>query len=355
MLEVRNLTKTYGDETAVDRLSFTAESGEFVTLLGPSGCGKTTVLKVVAGIETPDEGRVRLRGEDVTDAKPEDRRVGMVFQSSSLFPRMTVRENVEYALKPHVEDADRRRERTAEVLELVELTGKAESSPNALSGGEARRAELARALSYEPDVTLLDEPLTGLDRALRNELKDEIRRIHDETGVTTVLVTHDQEEAISVSDRVVVMNDGEKEQEGTPREVYRRPRTRFVAEFVGESTRFDGVVDEGGDVRTEGGAKVRVNGRGEGEEGDSASVYVRPENVDVAHEPDGYDNAFEGEVVAVTEMGGYAEARVRTSVGDVVSNVAGFSDIREGDEVVVGFDDSDGVVVADGMSGDGRG
>jgi ABC-type Fe3+/spermidine/putrescine transport system ATPase subunit len=347
MLEVRDVTKTYDDEVAVDGLSFTAETGEFVTLLGPSGCGKTTVLKAVAGIETPDGGRVSLRGEDVTDARPEERRVGMVFQSSSLFPSMTVRGNIEYALKPHVDDADRRRERADEVLELVDLSGKAENRPDSLSGGEARRAELARALSYEPDVTLLDEPLTGLDRALRNELKDEIRRIHDETGVTTVLVTHDQEEAISVSDRVVVMNDGRKEQEGTPREVYRHPRTRFVAEFVGESTRFDGVVDEDGDVRTERGTKVRVNGRGEGEPGDDASVYVRPENVDVGHSGSGYDNAFRGEVIEVTEMGSYAEARIRTSAGDVVSKVEGFSDVREGEEVVVGFEDSDAVVVAD--------
>jgi ABC-type Fe3+/spermidine/putrescine transport system ATPase subunit len=191
MLEVRDLTKTYGDEDAVDGLSFTAESGEFVTLLGPSGCGKTTVLKTVAGIDTPDEGRVILRRKDVTEAKPEERRVGMVFQSSSLFPSMTVRENIRYALKPHAHDAERRRQRTDEVLELVDMTDKAENDPDSLSGGEARRAELARALSYEPDVMLLDEPLTGLDRALRNELKDGIKRVHDETGVTTVLVTHD--------------------------------------------------------------------------------------------------------------------------------------------------------------------
>lgn len=347
MLEVKGLTKTYDGEAAVDGFSFTADTGEFVTLLGPSGCGKTTVLKAVAGIETPDGGSVHLHGEDVTDTKPEERRVGMVFQSSSLFPNMTVRENIVYALRPHVDEAEKRRDRTEEVLGLVGLCEKAESAPGSLSGGEARRAELARALSYEPDVTLLDEPLTGLDRALRNELKDEIRRIHDEAGVTTVLVTHDQEEAISVSDRVVVMNGGEKEQEGAPREVYRRPQTRFVAEFLGESTRFDGVVEEDGGVRTETGAKIRVNGRGEGEPGDGATVYVRPEDIEVGHDMEGYDNAFSGEVVDVTEMGSYAEARVQTSAGEVVSKVDGFSDVCEGGEVVVGFDDSDAVVVAD--------
>jgi ABC-type Fe3+/spermidine/putrescine transport system ATPase subunit len=353
MLKVNGLRKTYGDVVAVDGLSFGAERGEFVTLLGPSGCGKTTVLKTVAGVEKPDTGTVHLRGDDVTDAKPEERQVGVVFQSSSLFPRMTVRENIEYALKPHVGNEADRRERVNEVLGLVDMSDKADCAPGSLSGGEARRVELARALSYEPDLALLDEPLTGLDRALRNELKDEIRRVHDETGVTTVLVTHDQEEAISVSDRVVVMRDGRKEQEGTPREVYRRPSTRFVAEFVGESTRFDGFVDGSGDVRTDSGARVRVNGRGEGDEGDGASVYVRPENVELVRDGTRHDNAFPGEVVEVTEMGSRAEARVLTEEGCVTAEVAGFSDVREGDEVVVGFDDSDAVVVADGADEDG--
>ncbi|MDZ7687651.1 MAG: ABC transporter ATP-binding protein [Halobacteriales archaeon] len=346
MLEVRDLTKEFGDETAVESLSFEVKKGEFVTLLGPSGCGKTTALKAVAGLVEPDGGRVFLRGEDVTDTKPEERRVGMVFQTTSLFPRMTVRENVEYALKPHVEDGTERGERADDYLGLVRMTDKEDALPETLSGGEARRAELARALSYEPDVMLLDEPLTGLDRALRNELKDEIKRVHDETGVTTVLVTHDQEEAISVSDRVVVLNDGEKEQEGTPRDVYRHPRTRFVAEFVGESSRFDGVVGVDGDVRVADDTKIRVNGRGEGEEGDEASVYVRPENVEITEDAV-HDNAFAGDVVEVTEMGSHAEARVRTRAGEVLTKVDGFSDVTEGDEVVVGFDDSDAVVVSD--------
>jgi ABC-type Fe3+/spermidine/putrescine transport system ATPase subunit len=347
MLEVKNLTKSYGDEAAVENLSFRVDSGEFLTLLGPSGCGKTTVLKAVAGLIEPDEGRVLLRGDDVTDAKPEARRVGMVFQSSSLFPRMTVRENIEYALKPHVGDEAERTERADEYLELVRMEEKEDAIPETLSGGEARRAELARALSYEPDVMLLDEPLTGLDRALRDELKKEIKRIHDETGVTTVLVTHDQEEAISVSDRVVVLKDGRKEQEGTPRDVYRRPRTRFVAEFFGESTRFDGVVEENGDVRLGTDAKIRVNGRGEGSRGDEVSVYVRPENVDVTDDETCHDNVFVGDVVEVTEMGSYGEARVRTDEGEVLAKVGGFSEVSEGEKVVVGFDDSDAVVVAD--------
>jgi len=347
MLEVKNLTKTYGDQAAVKSLSFRAERGEFLTLLGPSGCGKTTVLKTVAGLVEPDEGRVLLRGDDVTDAKPEVRRVGMVFQSSSLFPRMTVRENVEYALKPHVDDKAERQERAKEYLELVKMLDKEDASPETLSGGETRRAELARALSYKPDVMLLDEPLTGLDRSLRDELKNEIKRIHDETGVTTVLVTHDQEEAISVSDRVVILKDGSKEQEGTPRDVYRHPQTRFVAEFVGESSRFEGVVDENGDVRLNTNAKIRVNGRGGGSYGDEVTVYVRPENIDITDDETCHDNVFVGDVVKITEMGSYAEARVRTGAGEVVTKVGGFSDVKEEEEVVVGFDDLDAIVVTD--------
>ena len=349
MLEVRNLTKEFGDEAAVERLTFGVEEGEFVTLLGPSGCGKTTVLKAVAGVVEPDSGDVLLRGEDVTDAKPEERRVGMVFQSSSLFPRMTVRENVEYALRPHVDTASERKERAEEYLELVKMAENAENHPGSLSGGEARRAELARALSYEPDVMLLDEPLTGLDRSLRDELRGEIKRIHDETDVTTVLVTHDQKEAISVSDRIVVLNDGRKEQEGCPETLYRHPKTCFVAEFVGDSTRFEGVVEKNGDVRLEAGATVRVNGRGEGKEGEEASVYVRPENVEILNGDRSHKNVFSGEVIEVTEMGGHAEARVRTPAGEVLSKVEGFSGVCEGEEVVVGFEDSDAIVVADGV------
>jgi ABC-type Fe3+/spermidine/putrescine transport system ATPase subunit len=347
MLEVSNITKEYGEETAVESLSFAVEDGEFVTLLGPSGCGKTTVLKTVAGLAEPDEGQVLLRGKNVTDAKPEERHIGMVFQSSSLFPRMTVRENVVYAMKPHIDDKEERRRRAEDYLELVRMKDKQDAMPETLSGGEARRAELARALSYEPDVMLLDEPLTGLDRALRNELKNEIKRIHDETGVTTVLVTHDQEEAVAFSDRVVVLNDGKKEQEGSPREVYRHPETRFVAEFVGEAARFDGVVEEDGNVRLEGDAKIRVNGRGGGKRGDDASVYVRPENVDILGCETDRDNVFSGDVVEVTEMGSYAEANISTEAGELLTKIEGFSEVSEGDEVVVGFDDSDAIVVAD--------
>lgn len=348
MLELRNLTKRYGGEAAVDGVSFTVEEGELASLLGPSGSGKTTVLETVAGLQRPDEGRVYLHGEDVTDSNPEDRDVGVVFQTSSLFPRMTVRENVEYALAPHVEDAGERRQIAEEHLELVEMSDRMDAAPTALSGGEARRVELARALSYEPDVLLLDEPLTGLDRELRSELLDEIRRIQIEEEVTTLYVTHDQEEAISISDRIAVLADGEKQQEGSPRQIYRRPETRFVAEFVGDSTRLDGVVGDGSkEVRLDSGATVMVNGRGDGEEGDEASVYVRPENVDVARDAT-LDNVFPGEVVEVVEKGSHAEARVETEEGEeLLSKIEGFPDVEEGDDVVVGFDDSDAIVVAE--------
>lgn len=350
MLEVRNLTKTYGKEKAVERLSFAVEEGEFVTLLGPSGCGKTTVLKTVAGIEQPDEGCVILRDEDVTSKKPEERNVGIVFQSSSLFPRMRVRENVEYALKPHVEEAAERRERAEEYLELVGMEDKSDASPETLSGGEARRVELARALSYEPDIMLLDEPLTGLDRGLRNELRDEIKHIQVETDVTMLFVTHDQEEAISVSDRIVVLKDGKKEQEGTPRELYRQPETHFVAEFLGESARFEGVLDDtGSSVELPTGTRLRVNGQAENVDGNEVTVYVRPEDVKVSDsEQGGWENVFEGSITEVTEMGSYTEACVRVESGEeMLAKFDGFSDVNVGDEVVVGFDEEDVILVED--------
>jgi putative spermidine/putrescine transport system ATP-binding protein len=342
--------KSYDGKTlVVEDLDLHIREGEFLTMLGPSGSGKTTCLMMLAGFETATHGEICIGGKAINRIPPHKRGIGMVFQSSSLFPRMTVRENVEYALRPHVDTASERTDRAKEYLELVKMSEKAKSLPESLSGGEARRAELARALSYEPDVMLLDEPLTGLDRSLRDELRGEIKRIHDQTDVTTVLVTHDQKEAISVSDRIVVLNDGRKEQEGCPETLYRHPKTCFVAEFVGDSTRFEGVVEKNGDVRLEAGATVRVNGRGEGKEGEEASVYVRPENVEILNGDRSHKNVFSGEVIEVTEMGGHAEARVRTPAGEVLSKVEGFSGVCEGEEVFVGFEDSDAIVVADGV------
>lgn len=235
MLELDGLSHRYGDERAVEDVSFGLESGELVALLGPSGCGKTTIVQAIAGHLRPSAGRVLLRGEDVTDAPPESRRVGIVFQRSTLYPHMSVGENVAYGLSAEGIDPDRREARVREYLDLVDLRGQRDARPDGLSGGQKRRAELARALAPRPDVLLLDEPLSALDRTLRERLQGEIERIQRETGVTTLFVTHDQAEAMGLADRLVVMNDGGVAGTGGPRALYESPPTPFVASFLGRS------------------------------------------------------------------------------------------------------------------------
>ena len=247
-VELDGVTKRYATTTAVDDVSLFVRRGEFFTLVGPSGCGKTTTLRLIAGFETPDAGAFRFGGEDVTGVPPEDRDVGIVFQNYALFPHMTVAENVAYGLNfadpPGGVSAD---ERVAELLELVDLGGTEERDPTELSGGQQQRVSLARALAPGPDLLLLDEPMSALDARLRERLRRDVRSIQRDLGVTTVYVTHDQAEALAVSDRVAVMNDGRVEQVGEPRALYRRPESRFVAEFLGENNVFDGhVVDSDG-------------------------------------------------------------------------------------------------------------
>jgi len=244
-VEVEGISKRYATTTAVADISVTVERGEFFTLVGPSGCGKTTTLRLLGGFESPSEGTVRLDGEDVTGVPPEDRDIGVVFQSYALFPHMTVGENVAYGLQftdpPGGVSVD---ERVSELLSLVDLDGMRERDPTALSGGQQQRVAIARALAPGPKVLLLDEPMSALDARLRERLRLQIQRIQEELGVTTVYVTHDQEEALAISDRVAVMHDGGLEQVGTPRDIYHRPATRFVSEFIGDNNVFSGTVQE---------------------------------------------------------------------------------------------------------------
>ena len=260
-LTLEGVSKIYragGVETAALReVDLEVGDGEFFTLVGPSGCGKTTTLRTIAGFEEPTEGSVRFDGEEVRDRPPEDRDVGVVFQSYALFPHMTVAENVGYGLRfrepPAGTDED---ERVRELLELVDLPDAGGRNPDQLSGGQRQRVALARALAPEPDLLLLDEPMSALDARLRESLRRQVKRIQTDLGVTTVYVTHDQEEALAVSDRVAVMNDGRVEQVGTPEEIYRHPRTRFVAEFIGDNNVFSGHVLE----RTNGLATINIDG-----------------------------------------------------------------------------------------------
>ncbi|MBN8731040.1 MAG: ABC transporter ATP-binding protein [Acidobacteria bacterium] len=246
LLEVDNVTRRYPGHLAVDQVSFSVEQGQLFALLGPSGCGKTTTLRLIAGFEQPDSGHIRLHGEAITHLPPYERRVNTVFQNYALFPHLTARANVEFGLRHervrHVGNGPARdaAARVDAVLDLVQMTGKAASRPAQLSGGEKQRIALARSLVLEPDVLLLDEPLSALDPNLRKQVRGELKALQRRTGVTFLMVTHDQEEALSMADCIGVMNAGRLEQTGPPRGLYHRPRTRFVAGFLGAVNWIDG-------------------------------------------------------------------------------------------------------------------
>lgn len=242
-VELDGISVTFGDVTALRNISITVEEGEFFTLVGPSGCGKTTTLRTIAGFETPVSGRVSIDGQQVNDLPPENRNTGVVFQNYALFPHMSVRENVAYGLRfRDPPDDTPKRERVDELLSLVDMAGMGSREPSQLSGGQQQRIALARALAPGPEVLLLDEPLSALDARLRERLRVTIRDIQQDLEITTIYVTHDQAEALAISDRVAVMNDGRLEQVDTPERVYREPSSRFVAEFIGDNNLFDGEV-----------------------------------------------------------------------------------------------------------------
>jgi len=269
---VENLAVSYGGEVAVDGLSFEVNEGELFCLLGPSGCGKTTTLKAIAGLEGVDSGSVRVGGEDVTDEPANSRDTSVVFQEWALFPRKTVAGNIGFGPRMDGEPRSERRRRVEELLEKVGLSGQEDAYPDELSGGQKQRVALARSLAADPSVLLLDEPLSNLDESLRREMRLELLRLHDEFGKTTVHVTHDQEEAFTLADRVGVMRDGRLVQVGEPSEVYADPGSRFVEEFLGETTFVEGTA-EGGSVET------RLGAFGTDGFSGAAEVSVRPESV----------------------------------------------------------------------------
>src|SRR5216683_3818134 len=313
-VEVRleNLQRRYGPVTALNDLSLTIAPGELVALLGPSGCGKTTALRLLAGLEEADGGRVVIDGEDVTAVPANRRDVGMVFQAYSLFPHMVAWENVAFGLQMRkVEPAERKR-RALEVLDLVGLAPYANRYATQMSGGQQQRVALARALAIQPKVLLLDEPLSALDAKVRSRLRDEIRRVQLEVGITTLFVTHDQEEALAIADRVGVMNAGHIEQLGPPTAIYSRPATPFVAEFVGLTNRLDGVV-RGGEVEVRGARLPLV--KPDTADG-PATALIRPEAVTLASDGDASAGPLVGTVIAVSFLG--ATSRVTVDLGDVI-------------------------------------
>jgi iron(III) transport system ATP-binding protein len=283
VLELCDLQKHYGTETVVDHLSLSVNSGEILTLLGPSGCGKTTTLRLIAGLEAVDGGTVRLNGKNVTGSSfvpPEQRGVGVVFQEFALFPHLTARENVAFGLTDH--SSAETDHRVDELLELVDLPDQSESYPDELSGGQQQRVALARSLAPEPDILLLDEPFSNLDVDLRVAMREEVRRILKEAGVTAISVTHDQEEALSISDRVAVMSDGHIEQVGKPETVFQHPESRFVASFLGYASFIPGYVS-GDVVQTEVGTVPREQIHGLASEYNQTRIdlLVRPDDVSV--------------------------------------------------------------------------
>ncbi len=317
-VSLENLVRSYGKVRALDGLTLSIEPGEFVALLGPSGCGKTTALRVLAGFEQPDSGRVVVDGNDLSNVNAQKRDMGMVFQSYSLFPNMSVLDNVAFGLRMRRQSAEKRRTKSVELLELVGLSDQAAKYPHQLSGGQQQRVALARALAIEPRVLLLDEPLSALDAKVRAELRDQIRSLQQRLAITTVFVTHDQEEALSMADRVCVMSSGHIEQVASPSVLYARPTTAFVAQFVGISSRVP--------VQMDGQEVVIFGQRCAVRTGDSSAItgpidaLLRPE--DVAIEVDAAGEAF------ITHKSFFgATTRLVVQVGEIPVRVDVRSDV----------------------------
>ena len=307
-LAADDLVKSFGGRPAVDGVSLALDRGEFFTLIGPSGCGKTTTLRMLAGLTDPDAGTISIDGERVTDRPARERATNIVLQDLVLFPHMTVAGNVAYGLERSGVDPATRRRRVEETLSLVDLSGFGDRDPADLSGGQRQRVALARALANDPAVLLLDEPLSSLDRSLRQDMRAEFRRIQRDADTTFLYVTHDQESAMSMSDRVAVMRQGRVVDRGPPDRLYARPRTAFVADFLGEATVFDGqVTDRSGPtvtVETAVGPVQAVSGGGDPAPGDAVAVVVRPEDITVG------DGPLVGDVVDCAYKGFYQEGTV---------------------------------------------
>jgi spermidine/putrescine ABC transporter ATP-binding subunit len=340
-IRIDGVTKTFdGRVMAVDDVTLDIQAGEFFSLLGPSGCGKTTTLRLIAGFEIADVGRIVVGGRDITDLPAHKRDMGMVFQSYALFPHRTVAENVAFGLRmrglPKAEIA----ERVAAALKQVALDGYEARRPSQLSGGQQQRVALARAVVIRPAVLLCDEPLGALDRKLRQSMQFELKQLQKQLGVTLVFVTHDQEEALAMSDRIAVMNAGKVEQVGAPQEIYDRPRTRFVADFIGEINMFEGAWSGGRFVMGHGRALPAASGSGRT---GSGMIAVRPEKTRLVGEVDG---ALGGRIESANFLGGHVLYRVVTDEGRAVlakeQNV-GDSGRMVGDRVGVAWMPSDAV------------
>ncbi|MBU3689903.1 MAG: spermidine/putrescine ABC transporter ATP-binding protein [Acidimicrobiales bacterium mtb01] len=335
-VELENVTKRYGSVVAVDHLSLSIRSGEFLSLLGPSGCGKTTTLRMLAGFEQPDEGFIRISGQYVQGIPPYKRDVNTVFQHYALFPHMTVSENVAYGLRQKGVNKSEMATRVAEALDMVQMSKLADRKPRQMSGGQQQRVAVARALVNRPSVLLLDEPLGALDRKLREEMQIELKLLQSRLGITFVFVTHDQEEAMSMSDRIAIMLDGHIEQLGDPETVYEHPASAFVAGFIGRNNFWSGVATEHGARADDGTEFVASRPEEDVPNGQGALAAVRPECINLSVErPSSTNNAFQGTVAGVSHFGDVLQYVVHAADRDVLvlTPRANASRLHAGDSV----------------------
>ena len=326
-LDVQNLTKTFGQTTVVKGASFSFAQGEFISLLGPSGCGKTTILRMIAGFEKPTSGSIEVDGQDITHLKPNQRQLGMVFQAYALFPNLNVGDNIGFGLKIAGMGTEERRARVDEMLRLIGLPGFDKRYPYELSGGQQQRVALARAIAPRPRMLLLDEPLSALDAKIRVSLREEIRAIQLDLGITTVFVTHDQEEALSISDRIVVMNAGNIEQLGAPHEIYNKPATRFVATFVGQLNSLEAtVLDPAAKTVAIDGQAVTIPQLPATAAANAAiTLTLRPEVAAIGAR-EGNDITLSGTIADVTFLG--SVIRLRVALGQNLLSLDTFNDQR---------------------------
>ena len=323
-LTLSNISKHFGDFVAVRDFNLEVERGEFVSFLGPSGCGKTTTLRMIAGFENPTSGMINIDGADITNKSPSQRNVGMVFQSYALFPNMTVAQNIGFGLRIRKESDSAIKARVAEMLSLIHLEEKGGSFPHQLSGGQQQRVALGRALAIRPEVLLLDEPLSALDAKIRVSLRAEIRAIQRELGITAIYVTHDQEEALSISDRIVVMSQGEMDQVGTPFEIYNFPQTQFVAKFVGTlNTAMAEVFDPQKGLLIMDGNHLEIANELAGKrKGDKVMIAIRPERFNFASEGE-KENVLDCRIENITFLG--SVVRIQMQIGSAMFNMDTFN------------------------------
>ena len=340
-LAIRDVGKQFGSFVALDRVSLDISSGEFVSFLGPSGCGKTTLLRAIAGLDPPTIGRIIQAGRDITALPPSERDFGIVFQSYALFPNLTVAENIGYGLRGTAWPKARKQQRVTELLELIGLLDQIAKYPAQLSGGQQQRVALARALASEPGLLLLDEPLSALDAIVRLHLRQEIRALQQRLGVTTIMVTHDQEEALSVSDRIVVMSQGRIEQIGTPEEIYGAPATPFVAGFVGRSARFSAKIHTPAGHITSHGLVLPAMAAAPLLYGEEVEAFIRPEDVELLPLSAQSAGSFEARITGLEFLGPVCRVSLEANglrfEADIAPSVAAAIDTSPGARLLARF------------------